>query len=132
MTNHPTAELRKFSGYSVVPGNGNILVANWLGDGNVGTGPHAVEFDADNNLVWSWKNFSAAQTVTNLLVVAANAAEGDADTDQQRPRHNPEGLGQEGSGARGGAEPGRHQQQSQLHQEPEHDRQPGNAQQRRP
>ena len=68
MTNHPTAELRKFSGYSVVP-NGNVLIANWLGDGNVGTGPHAVEFDADNNLVWSWKNFSAAQTVTNLLVI---------------------------------------------------------------
>jgi hypothetical protein len=69
MANHPTAELRKFSGYSVVPSNGNIVVANWLGDGNVGTGPHAVEFDADNNLVWSWKNFSAANTVTNLLVI---------------------------------------------------------------
>jgi hypothetical protein len=69
MANHPTAQLRKFSGYGVVPGSGNILVANWLGDGNVGTGPHAVEFDASNNLVWSWKNFSAAQTVTNLLVI---------------------------------------------------------------
>jgi hypothetical protein len=69
MAKHPTAQLRKFSGYSVVPGSGNILVANWLGDGNIGTGPHAVEFDASNNLVWSWKNFSAAQTVTNLLVV---------------------------------------------------------------
>jgi hypothetical protein len=69
MADHPTAEFKKFSGYSVVPGNGNIIVANWLGDGNIGTGPHAVEFDADNNLVWSWKNFSAARTVTNLLVV---------------------------------------------------------------
>jgi hypothetical protein len=69
MANHPTAELRKFSGYSVVPGNGNVVIANWLGDGNIGTGPHAVEFDASNNLVWSWKNFSAAQTVTNLLVI---------------------------------------------------------------
>ncbi len=69
MANHPNARLRKFSGYSVVPGNGNILVANWLGDGNVGTGPHAVEFDAENNLVWSWEDHSAAQTVTNLLVV---------------------------------------------------------------
>lgn len=69
MANHPTAELRKFSGYSVVPGNGNILIANWLGDGNTGTGPHAVEFDAKNNLVWSWKDFSAAQTITNVLVI---------------------------------------------------------------
>jgi hypothetical protein len=69
MTTHPNARLRKFSGYSVVPGSGNVLIANWLGDGNVGTGPHAVEFDADNNLVWSWEDHAAARTVTNLLVV---------------------------------------------------------------
>jgi hypothetical protein len=66
--NYPAAQLRKFSGYSVVP-NGNILIANWLGDGNIGTGPHAVEFDANNHLVWSWKDFSGAQTVTNVLVI---------------------------------------------------------------
>lgn len=66
---HPNAELRKFSGYSIVPANGNILQANWLGDGKIGTGPHAVEFDANNSLVWSWKDFTAAQTVTNLLVI---------------------------------------------------------------
>jgi hypothetical protein len=53
----------------VVPVNGNILVANWLGDGNIGTGPHAVEFDANNNLVWSWEDHSTAQTITNLLVI---------------------------------------------------------------
>ncbi len=66
---HPNARLRKFSGYSVVPSNGNVLIANWLGDGNIGTGPHAVEFDAYNNLVWSWEDHAAARTVTNLLVV---------------------------------------------------------------
>ena len=69
MANHPNARLRKFSGFSVVPKNGNIVVANWLGDGNIGTGPHAVEFDANNKLVWSWEDHSAAQTITNLLVV---------------------------------------------------------------
>src|SRR5205085_985860 len=67
--NYPNGELRKFSGYSVVPANGNILLANWLGDGNVGTGPHAVEFDASNHLVWSWKDYTAAQTITNILVI---------------------------------------------------------------
>lgn len=46
-----------------------LVVANWLGDGNIGTGPHAVEFDANNKLVWSWEDHSAAQTITNLLVV---------------------------------------------------------------
>ena len=68
MVEHPDARLRKFSGYSMVP-NGNVIIANWLGDGNIGTGPHAVEFDADNNLVWSWEDHVAARTVTNLLVV---------------------------------------------------------------
>ncbi len=68
MVEHPDARLRKFSGYSVVP-NGNVIIANWLGDGNIGTGPHAVEFDANNNLVWSWEDHVAARTVTNLLVV---------------------------------------------------------------
>lgn len=69
MANHPDARLRKFSGFSIVPKNGNIVVANWLGDGNIGTGPHAVEFDAKNNLVWSWEDHAAARTITNLLVV---------------------------------------------------------------
>jgi hypothetical protein len=69
MTDHPSARLRKFSGFSVVPKNGNIVVANWLGDGNIGTGPHAVEFDAQNKLVWSWEDHYAAETITNLLVI---------------------------------------------------------------
>lgn len=69
MADHPNARLRKFSGFSVVPKNGNIVVANWLGDGNIGTGPHAMEFDAKNKLVWSWEDHSAAETITNLLVV---------------------------------------------------------------
>jgi hypothetical protein len=36
---------------------------------NTGKGPHAVEFDANNSLIWSWKDFSAAKTITNLLVI---------------------------------------------------------------
>ena len=66
---HPNGELRTFSGYSVVPGNGNILQANWLGDSYWGNGPHLVEFDAKNHMVWSWKDYTAAFTITNVLVV---------------------------------------------------------------
>jgi hypothetical protein len=69
MEDHPDARLRKFSGFSIVPKNGNIVVANWLGDGNIGTGPHAVEFNHKNKLVWSWEDHTAARTITNLLVV---------------------------------------------------------------
>ena len=64
-----TRKLGNLSTRGSIGMNGNILIANWLGDGNTGTGPHAVEFDANNNLVWSWKDFSAAQTVTNVLVI---------------------------------------------------------------
>ncbi len=66
---HPNGELRTFSGYSVVPGNGNILQADWLGDGFIGNGPHLVEFDASNHMVWSWKDYTAARTITNVLVI---------------------------------------------------------------
>jgi len=66
---HPNGELRTFSGYSIVPGNGNVLQANWLGDGFINNGPHAVEFDANNHMVWSWKNYTAAMTITNVLVI---------------------------------------------------------------
>jgi hypothetical protein len=69
MEDHPDARLKKFSGFSIVPKNENIVVANWLGDGNIGTGPHAVEFDFKNRLVWSWEDHTAAATITNLLVV---------------------------------------------------------------
>ena len=69
MTDHPDARLKKFSGFSSVPESANIIVANWLGDGNIGTGPHAVEFDDTNKLVWSWEDHVAAITITNLLVV---------------------------------------------------------------
>jgi len=63
MADHPTAELQ-VTAYSR---NSNI-VRQLVGDGNIGTGRNAVNFDADNNLVWSWKNFGCP-TVTNLLVV---------------------------------------------------------------
>ena len=69
MTDHPDARIRKFSGFSNVPESTNIVVANWLGDGNIGSGPHAVEFDDNNKLVWSWEDHAAALTITNLLVV---------------------------------------------------------------
>jgi hypothetical protein len=65
---HPTARLQWFSGFQVL-GNGNVVIANWLGDGKLTMGPHAVEFDADNKLVWQWEDHTAAMTVTNLLVL---------------------------------------------------------------
>jgi hypothetical protein len=68
LDNHPKAGLLWFSGFEILP-NGNFLVANWNGHGKEGQGPHAVEFNARNELVWSWTDHQAASTVTNVLSV---------------------------------------------------------------
>jgi hypothetical protein len=65
---HPNDHLIWFSGFQVLA-NGNTVIANWLGDMKNGMGPHAVELDPSNKLVWSWQDFTAAMTVTNLLVL---------------------------------------------------------------
>ena len=64
----PQLGLDFFSGFELCS-NGNVLVANWLGHGKQGTGPHLVEFDSANHLVWSWADHQAARQVTNVLLL---------------------------------------------------------------
>ena len=49
--------------------NGNLVVANWLGHKAGLTGPHAIEFDADNKAVWRWGDPKRVQTLHNILVL---------------------------------------------------------------
>jgi len=49
--------------------NGNLVVANWLGHRAGLTGPHAIEFDADNKAVWHWGDPKRVQTLHNILVL---------------------------------------------------------------
>ncbi|MGO8750479.1 MAG: PQQ-binding-like beta-propeller repeat protein [Thermoguttaceae bacterium] len=65
---HPSLGLDWFSGFDLLP-NGNIVVANWLGHGKFGQGPHLVEFDRNNRLVWKWEDHRQAAAITNVLVV---------------------------------------------------------------
>ncbi len=65
---HPEWGLDFFSGFQRLA-NGNVVVANWLGHGKRGTGPHLVEFDASNAVVWRWADHVAARQVTNVLVL---------------------------------------------------------------
>ena len=64
---HPGLGLDWFSGFQVLP-NGHLVVANWLGHGKQGTGPHLVEFDRQNRVVWKWDDHQLATTITNVLV----------------------------------------------------------------
>ncbi len=65
---HPALGLDWFSGFDLLP-NGNIVVVNWLGHGKLGQGPHLVEFDRNNRLVWKWDDHQQAAAVTNVLVL---------------------------------------------------------------
>lgn len=60
--------LQWFSGFHHLD-NGNIVVANWLGHGKAGKGPHLVEFDRENKLVWKWEDHEKAKQVTNVLLL---------------------------------------------------------------
>lgn len=67
----PKLGLDFFSGFERLA-NGNVVVANWLGHGKQGTGPHLVELTPANQLVWSWADHQAAKQVTNLLILDDN------------------------------------------------------------
>lgn len=57
-----------FSGFELLP-NGHLVAANWLGHGAHGKGPHVIEVDADNKLVWSWEDHVAAKQITHFLML---------------------------------------------------------------
>jgi hypothetical protein len=65
---HADWRLDFFSGFDVMP-SGNVAAANWLGHGKHGTGPHVVEFNAGNVLVWQWEDHKLARQVTNVLML---------------------------------------------------------------
>ena len=65
--NHPELELSDTSGWQQLP-NGNVVVACWHGHGYEGNGPHLVEYDSSNKVVWTWSD-PAAKQITNVLVV---------------------------------------------------------------
>jgi len=65
---HEAVGLAWFSGFDLLP-NGNVVVANWQGHGYKGDGPHVIEFDPKNKVVWTWAERDKAKTVTNVLVL---------------------------------------------------------------
>ncbi len=49
--------------------NGNLVVTNWLGHGVPPIGPHLVEFDRTNKVVWTWEDHQRARMIHNSLVL---------------------------------------------------------------
>jgi len=65
---HPDLKINWFASTQTLP-NGNLVVANWLGHKPGLTGPHVLEFDAANKVVWKWEDSQRVQTLHNVLVL---------------------------------------------------------------
>jgi hypothetical protein len=65
---HPDLKIHWFAATQTLP-NGNLVVANWLGHKPGLTGPHVLEFDAANKVVWKWESEGRVQTLHNVLVL---------------------------------------------------------------
>lgn len=65
---HPRAGLKWFCGFDVLA-DGRVAVSNWLGEGPVSGGPHFVEFDRSNRLVWSWDDHRKVHKSANILIL---------------------------------------------------------------
>jgi hypothetical protein len=65
---HPDLKINWFAATQTLP-NGNLVVANWLGHKPGLTGPHVLEFDAADKLVWKWEDAGRVQTLHNVLVL---------------------------------------------------------------
>jgi hypothetical protein len=71
---HPDAGLDFASGFDLLP-SGHVVIANWLGHGKHPDSPHAVEFDRDNKLVWSWGDHKLATVATNVMILDGRTGE---------------------------------------------------------
>src|SRR5262245_61308069 len=65
---HPDLKINWFASTQTLK-NGNLVVTNWLGHKPGLTGPHALEFDASNKVVWKWEDPKRVQTLHNILVL---------------------------------------------------------------
>lgn len=65
---HPDLKINWFASTQTLK-NGNLVVTNWLGHKAGKTGPHAIEFDAQNKVVWKWEDEKRVQTLHNILVL---------------------------------------------------------------
>ncbi len=59
-----------FSGFDIAE-SGNIVVANWWGhlESPPQDGPHVIELNAANEMVWRWGTQAEATNVTNVLLI---------------------------------------------------------------
>ncbi len=56
----------EISGAQRLP-NGNTLMSNWLGHGNLGKSPHLIEITPDKKVVWTFADHQTMRTISSVL-----------------------------------------------------------------
>ncbi len=74
----PGISLKLMTGMQRLP-NGNTVMSNWLGHGQLGKAPHLIEVTPDKKVVWTFSDHRAVRTITSvqLLDVAGDATKGE-------------------------------------------------------
>ncbi len=66
----PGAPLRFLTGFQRLP-NGNTLISNWLGHGELGKAPHLLEITPDKKVVWTYENHKDFKAIASVVVLDA-------------------------------------------------------------
>jgi len=74
----PGISLKFVAGFQRLP-NGNTVICNWLGHGQLGKSPHLIEITPDKRVVWTFADHLAMKTISSvqLLDVKGDATRGE-------------------------------------------------------
>jgi hypothetical protein len=64
----PGIELKFMTGLQRLP-NGNTVMTNWLGHGQSGKAPHAIEITPDKKVVWTFSDFTLLKTMSSIQLL---------------------------------------------------------------
>jgi hypothetical protein len=64
----PDAPLKFIAGIQRLP-NGNTMLCNWLGHGQLGKAPHLLEVTPDKKVVWTYANHKDMKTISTIQVL---------------------------------------------------------------
>ncbi|MCX7046619.1 MAG: aryl-sulfate sulfotransferase [Candidatus Sumerlaeota bacterium] len=64
----PDMNLKFMAGFQRLP-NGNTVMSNWLGHGNLGKGPHLIEVTPDKKVVWAFFDHKTMKTISSIQML---------------------------------------------------------------
>ncbi|MEI8371783.1 MAG: aryl-sulfate sulfotransferase [Planctomycetota bacterium] len=74
----PGISLKFMTGLQRLP-NGNTVMTNWLGHGQLGKAPHVIEVTPDKKVVWTFADHKTMKTISSIQIldIPGDAAQGE-------------------------------------------------------